>query len=150
MGRNLGNVPSEIRKWPSHAKGKESPENAADLPGQGGGRFNTEGTYKACPQRPQHEATSAPPGRRLNVCLETLTEFSHLYHPDRRPSNTSLSPRCVLQNGARCGDGGRKVPSKSGERGKGTDKCAGPVCRRVNPQSRFLHDLFHHMMASML
>lgn len=116
MGRNLGNVPSEIRKWPSHAKGKESPENAADLPGQGGGRFNTEGTYKACPQRPQHEATSAPPGRRLNVCLETLTEFGHLYHPDRRPSNTSLSHVASFKMAPAAGTvAGKYLPSQGKE-----------------------------------
>lgn len=51
-----------------------------------------------------------PPARILKVYVETLTGFSHIYHPDGL-NNISLSQGFMLENDSHCGTGRENVNS---------------------------------------
>ena len=80
-----------------------------------------------------------PSARILNVYVEALTGFSHLYRPDDL-NNTLVSQGCMLENGFHYGNGGQKAHFKDwGERVRSL--CLPGSSLQVNRQSHPLYDL---------
>ena len=88
-------------------EGKKRSEKEEDHPRLIGGRFSKQGNVHrrlvlgSCKVRKSLNL----PTRILKVCIEDLTEFSHIFSPDGL-SNAIVSQVCIFENNFNCENGG--------------------------------------------
>lgn len=113
-------VQRELPEWnlklSRYTKGKERPQEEADVSGLVGGRFNKQRNLHTRLGLGGRKTSTAlhSPTRILKVYIEALTGFSHIYHPESL-NTTLLSQGSILRAVSGNKEGKWNTHSKDGE-----------------------------------